>query len=171
MCVGPKDAKVTLVEFSDFECPHCAAARPVLEAFAKQKSQLRFCSLPYPLPGHANALLATQAALFARESGKYWPMHDALFENQLSLSETFIRSLIVKLGLDLKTFDKAVSSRRFIDEIEALKELGRSAGVDATPTLFMNGRKLLIATSGDMLGLTYDDEVEWLAGNRAWPSN
>jgi glutaredoxin len=170
-CQGPKDAKVTLVEFSDFECPYCAAARPVLEAFVKSKPQTRLCMMPFPLQMHPNAMLAGQAALFARDQGKFWAVHDALFDNQLSLSESFIRQLVGKHGLDVKAFEKAVAAGKYVDELNASKEAGRQAGVESTPSVYINGRKHSLPLNADALSLAVDDELEWLAGNHAWPSN
>ncbi len=170
-CLGAKDAKVTLVEFSDFECPHCAAARPILEEYVKTRPQVRLCMMPYPLPQHANAMFAGQAAYFARDAGKFWAMHDALFENQLALSEDFIKKLLVKQGLDLKGFEKAVASKKYVEELEASKEAGKKAGIEATPSIYVNGRKYPLNLNADSLSLAVDDEIDWLTGNSAWPSN
>ncbi|MEW5739974.1 MAG: thioredoxin domain-containing protein [Myxococcota bacterium] len=170
-CQGPKDAKVTLVEFSDFECPFCAAARPVLEQVVKAKSSVRLCWAPFPLQQHPHSTLAGQAALFARDHGKFWQMHDALFDAQLSMSESTIKGLVVKLGLDLKAFEKAAAANKYLDELNASKEAGKLAGVESTPSLYVNGRKFSLGLSGDTLSLTIDDELEWLAGSNAWPSN
>ncbi|MGV3625325.1 MAG: DsbA family protein [Archangium sp.] len=170
-CMGNKDAKITIVEFSDFECPYCAAARPILEEYVKGKSQVRLCMMPFPLPMHANAVIAGQAALFARDNGKFWPVHDALFDNQLSLSEDFIKGLLAKQGLDVKAFQKAVDAKKYVDELEASKDAGRKAGVDSTPSIYVNGRKYTLNLSTESLNLAIDDEQDWLSGNSAWPSN
>ncbi len=170
-CLGPKDAKVTLVEFSDFECPFCAAARPVLEAFVKGRPNVRLCMLPFPLQQHPNSALAGQAVLFARDAGKFWPVHDALFDNQLSLSEGFIKQLLGKQGFDVKAFEKAVAANKYVAELTASKEAGKAAGVESTPALYVNGRKYPLALAADTLGLAVDDELDWLAGNNAWTSN
>jgi protein-disulfide isomerase len=168
MCKGPKDAKVTLVEFADFECPACNAARPIIEAAAKARKDVRVCYQPFPLSGHPNGV---QAALLARETGKFWPMHDALFDNQLSLSESFIKDLVKKHGLDDKAFAKVLSSGKYLDELTASKELGKLAGVDATPSLYVNGRKLTFHPSVEAIVLSVDDELDWTDGKNAWPSN
>jgi len=170
-CLGPKDAKVTLVEFSDFECPFCAAARPLIEELPKTKPNVRVCWSAFPLQQHPNATLAGQAALFARDNGKFWQMHDALFDAQLSMSEATIKGLVTKLGLDLKAFEKAVAANKYVDELNASKEAGRVAGVDSTPSVYVNGRKFALGLSADTLALTIDDELDWLAGNSAWPAN
>lgn len=171
LCTGPKDAKVTLLEYSDFECPYCGAARPIIEGIVKAKSNARLCWSPFPLPGHAHAVIAGQAALFARDGGKFWQMHDALFENQTILSETVIKDLVKKLGLDVAAFTKAVAANKYVDEMNASKDVGHTAGVDATPTIFINGRKMTLNLSTESLGLAIDDEVDWVTGNNAWSSN
>lgn len=170
-CQGSKDAKVTIVEFSDFECPYCAAARPILEEFVKARPQVRLCWMAYPLPMHPNAVTAGQSAMFARDAGKFWQMHDALFDNQLSISEDFIRQLLGKQGLDVKAFDKAVAAKKYLDELEASKEAGKKAGVDSTPSIFINGRKFLLGLNAESLSVAVDDELDWMTGNSAWPSN
>ncbi len=110
-CRGPKDAKVTLVEFSDFECPYCGAARPMLEELQKVRPQVRLCWMPFPLSAHPNAIPAGQAALFARDAGKFWAMHDALFINQMSFTEeASSRSWRASMGLDDKALGKAMGS-------------------------------------------------------------
>ena len=170
-CLGPKDAKVTLIEFSDFECPFCAAARPILEDYVKARPQVRLCWMAYPLPMHPNAVFAGQAALFARDAGKFWQLHDALFDNQLSISEDFIRQLLGKQGLDVKAFDKAVAAKKYVDELEASKDSGKKAGVDSTPSIYVNGRKYTLGLNVESLSLAVDDELDWMTGNSAWPSN
>ncbi|MFZ5441755.1 MAG: DsbA family protein [Myxococcota bacterium] len=170
-CMGPKDAKVTIAEFSDFECPFCAAARPILEEFASKRLNVRLCWMPFPLQQHPNSTIAGQAALFARDGGKFWAVHDALFDNQLSISEDFIKQLVGKTGLDVKAFEKAVAAKKYVDELEASKEAGRKAGVDSTPSIFINGRKYTLGLNTESLSLAVDDELDWLAGNGAWPAN
>lgn len=170
-CVGPSTAKVTFVEFSDFECPSCSAVRPVLESFLKSRPTVRLCWAPFPLPQHANATLAGQAALFARDNGKFWAVHDALFDAQLSMSTETIRHVLQKHGLDLKAFDKALATNRWVDELDASKEAGRAAGVDSTPALYVNGRKHTLGFSPETLAATVDDELDWVAGNHAWLAN
>jgi protein-disulfide isomerase len=170
-CVGPKDAKVTLVEYSDFECPYCNAARPMLDEVLKARPQVRVCYALFPLPGHANATVAGQAALFARDGGKFGAMFDALFDNQLSLSEGFIKALVKKLGLDEKAFERVLAEKRYLDELTASKEAGRAAGVESTPTVFVNGRKVTLNPSVETLLLAIDDESDWLQGRSSWNGN
>jgi protein-disulfide isomerase len=170
-CLGPPDARVTLVEFSDFECPFCASARPLLEAFVRTRPQARLCWAPFPLDVHPNAKLCGQAALFARDAGKFWAVHDALFENQLSISPDFVRQLLARQGLDVKAFEKAIAAGRYLDELSASKEAGKAAAVDATPTVYVNGRKHQLGFAPEGLATSVDDELEWMAGNNGWPAN
>ena len=171
MCKGPKDAKVTAVEFADFECPYCALARPMMAELVKAKPNVRVCYLPFPLSAHPNAIPSGQAALFARDQGKFWQMHDALFENQLTLSEGSIKELAKKLGLDDGALAKAMAAGKYKDELEASKEAGKNAGVDSTPSVYINGRKLTLGISADSLTATVDDELDWVQGSGAWASN
>ncbi len=165
LCQGAKaaDAKVTLVEFSDFQCPFCAIARPMLEATVKSKPQLRVCYAPFPLSVHAQSTVAAQAALFARDNGKFWPMHDALFINQQSLSEESIIKLAVKAGLDGPALQKAIAQKKYLDEIAKFKDAGSKAGLDSTPTMYLNGRKLTLAPTEAVLKLAVEDELDWAA--------
>ena len=171
MCQGAKDAKVTLVEFSDFECPYCAAARPMLELAIKGRKDTRLCFQPFPLQNHPHSIPAAQAALFARDNGKFWQMHDALFDGQLSISEPMIKETAKKLGMDDKALAKAMSSGKYLDELTASKELGKTAGVDSTPSLYLNGRKLTLGISAEAIGAAIDDELEWTDGKNSWASN
>lgn len=171
MCVGATTAKVTLVEFADFECPYCAMARPLLEEYVRAHPAVRLCQMPFPLSGHPHSTISGQAALFARDNGKFWPMYDALFENQLSLSEATIKDLAKKIGLDDKAVGKLFGTEKYVDELNASRDAGKAAGVDSTPSLFVNGRKLTLSLSQESLTLAIDDDLEWQGGNSAWPVN
>ncbi len=170
-CVGPKDARITMVEFSDFECPYCNAARPMIDELIKSRPQVRVCFATFPLAIHPNSTLAGQAALFARDNGKFLTLSAALFDNQTALSESLIRQLVKKVGLDEKAFDKAVSEKKYIDELNASKEAGKVGGVDSTPSVFVNGRKVTLTFSLETLLLAVDDEQDWLSGHSSWNGN
>ena len=87
------------------------------------------------------------------------------------MSEETIKGIIVKAGLDAKAFAKAVADKKYEKELEASKEAGKKAGVDSTPSIYVNGRKYTLGLSAEALNLAVDDELEWLAGNGAWPTN
>jgi protein-disulfide isomerase len=117
LCTGKRDAKVILVEFSDFGCPHCAAARSILEKFAQANAAtLRFCFAPFPL-GNPYSIPAAQAALFARDHRKFWQMHDLLFENQARLNTEQIKGLASKIGLSVSELSKAIDSNKYAEEL------------------------------------------------------
>ncbi|HYX92772.1 MAG TPA: thioredoxin domain-containing protein [Myxococcaceae bacterium] len=168
LCRGKPDAKVTMIEFSDFECPYCAAAAPILEAFVDKQPDVRFCYSAYPLQSHPNAMPAAQAALFARDQGKFWQMHDALFAQQTSLSREKIVEIGARVGLDRAKLQKALESGQYLEEIQASREAGRAAGLEATPTVYVNGRKLLLSLVPEVLRHTVDDEIEWVANGGKW---
>jgi protein-disulfide isomerase len=169
MCHGAKDAKVTYVEFADFECPHCGFVRPVLEELVKKHGdKVRVCFMPYPLEGHPNAMPAAIAALVARDKGKFWEMHDQLFANQLALSVPAIKDMAANLGLNAADVQKAIDSGKYTAEINAYKEAGRNAAVNQTPTIFLNGRQYELARTVDQFDHAADDELEWISNNNAW---
>jgi predicted DsbA family dithiol-disulfide isomerase len=172
LCQGAKDAKITLVEFSDFECPYCGALRPTLEKFAVERAALvRLCYAPFPLPNHPHAQVAWQAALFARDHGKFWAMHDLLFENQTHLSPELIRELAGRIGLSASQLSEALDSSKYADELNAMRSTGTEAGVISTPTLYINGRKLTLSANEKNLKRSVEDELEWAAHNNGWAAD
>ena len=174
MCMGDANAPVTLVEFFDFECPYCGKARPMLEAFArKNPSKLRLCAVPFPLPMHANAVPAGQAVLWARDQGKYWEMHDALFENSQRLSPAVAVELANKLGLKGAELQKALKDGTYAKELEKYKAMGNVANVRGTPAMFFNGRfyDIQMGLTEDVLNHTLEDELEWRANRNAWAAD
>jgi protein-disulfide isomerase len=166
MCKGAKDAKVTVVEFADFECPACGFMRPVLESLVKEHGQkVRVCFAPFPLPSHPNGMPAAVAALAARDRGKFWEMHDLLFANQMALSPGAIKDLGAQVGVPAAEIQKAIDTGKYTQEITGWKELGKSSGVDQTPTLFLNGHPYLLGRGLDPLVHAVDDELEWQASS------
>lgn len=169
---GPATAKVTIIEFSDFQCPFCSRGKKVVdEIVQKYGDKVRIVFRDFPLDFHDKAQKAAEAGHCAGDQGKFWQMHDALFENQLSLSEPMIKELAKKIGLDPDALGKAIASGKYKDELEASKDQGKAAGVDSTPSVYVNGRKLTLNISMDALTATVDDELDWVSGNGAWASN
>ncbi len=140
-------ASVTIVEFADYQCPACKSAQPVVkQILSEYKDRINFVFRNFPLPMHANAEIAALAAEAAGEQGKYWEMHDLLYENQKEWSESnkpmdFLLTYAKKIGLDEAKFKKSVEDKKFGDKIQRDLTDGTTAGVDATPTFFINGRK------------------------------
>ncbi|WP_224366158.1 DsbA family protein [Hyalangium versicolor] len=172
MCMGDANAPVTVAEFSDFECPYCGKARPVLEDFArKNPTKVRFCYLPFPLPMHANAIPAGQAALWARDQGKFWEMHDALFANQANLSVASLPSLATQLGLPGAKLQEVLKGDSYKQELEGFRAQGKAAGITGTPSIFYNGRSFKLPPELDVLTQSLEDELEWRANNNAWAAD
>lgn len=145
---GNPNAAVTLVEYSDFQCPACAAYEPTLRRIvAEHKDALRFVYRHFPLMGHQHADLAARASEAAAQQGKFWEMHGLLFENQSSWSvqknpkDTFI-GYARQLGLDEKKFADMLTADVVEDKVAADLMSGNRARVDATPTFFLNGMRI-----------------------------
>jgi len=168
-CTGKPQASVTLAEFSDFECPHCALTRPILEKFAVDNAaRVRLCWLSFPLTQHPNAMPAAQAALLARDKGKFWTVHDALFDNQRRLSPEVIQEILQGAGVSPAEWKKAQSTPSYREQAETQRAAGIAAGVDSTPTVFVNGRKLDLPLTPEMLRVVIDDELDWQRTQGTW---
>lgn len=139
--VGPENAPVTLVEFSDFQCPFCYKAAENLAAVVKAyPTKVRLVFREYPLDSHSQAASAAAAAIAAHRQGKFWVLHDAMFAHRQDLSKPAITTLAAKLGLDMKRFQADWASRETAAVIAKDIQEGDRAGVDGTPTVFLNGR-------------------------------
>ena len=138
----PKDARVTLVEFSDFQCPYCAAAVAKLYAVLKAyPPDVKLVFKQFPLDTHSQAALAAAAALAAHRQGKFWPLHDAMFANRTHLSRQTILALATATGVDTKRFVQDWDSAAIKQAVAREEKEGEQAGVDSTPTVFVDGRK------------------------------
>ena len=142
---GSKSAPVTLVEFSDFQCPFCAQTTPLIDEVLKAyPKEVRFVYLQFPLEQiHPNALNAAKAAIAARNQGKFWEMHDELFKIAKDLSMPEIRRKAEVVGLDLKKFDADMTAPETEKAVRDELALGRTADVGGTPTLFINGKRVV----------------------------
>lgn len=137
---GYADAACTLVEYGDFQCPSCRLAYPAVRHVQKHFGErLRFVYRHYPLPQHPLAGPAAETAEFAAKHGKFWAMHDALFERQPELSEQLFGNLAERLGLDTKELGEALDEGEFTPRVEADVKSGDASGVMGTPTFFING--------------------------------
>jgi protein-disulfide isomerase len=139
---GANDALVTIVEFSDFQCPYCGRAHPELSrTVAQGEGKVKLVFKHYPLSGHSRALPAALAAEAAGRQGKFWEMADLLFENQSALEDGDLLGYAQQLGLDPERFKADMASDEVRARIEADRAEGAKLGVSATPTLFIGGRK------------------------------
>lgn len=140
--IGPQDAPVTIVEFSDFQCPYCVAAEPEIASLLKAyPHQVRFIFKEFPLEIHSQADLAAAAAIAAHQQGKFWVMHDAMFANHDDLSRKNILLLAKNNGLDLKKFEDDIDSTEVRETVVRDVQDGNRAGVEGTPTIFINGQR------------------------------
>ena len=141
---GAAQAPVTIVEFSDFECPYCRRSVPVLkELLEKYPGKLKLVYRDFPGPNHQQALTAAQAAQCAAEQSRFWEYHDALFTQQVPTTGWDFSALAEDLGLHQSPFEACMKENRYRDEV--LKDLrdGLQLGVTSTPTFFINGRPLV----------------------------
>lgn len=140
---GPADAPVTIVEFTDFQCPFCRrAATPLGQFLAESGTPVRYVFRNFPLDFHEHAELAAEAALAARAQGRFWEMHDLLFANQQDLSRQGLINLASQIHLDMGRFTNDLDSGKYRAEIGADRALGVQADVNGTPAFFINGRRI-----------------------------
>jgi protein-disulfide isomerase len=140
--LGPQDARVTIVEFSDFQCPYCAAAVPQINAILKAyPSQVKLIFKQFPLEIHSQADLAAAAAIAAQKQGKFWPLHDAMFANRDDLSRNNLLLLAKQTGMDMNRFGTDIDSTEVRETVVRDVQDGNRAGVEGTPTIFINGQK------------------------------
>jgi protein-disulfide isomerase len=161
---GSPEAKVTVVEFGDYQCPACAQTHPaikqVVDAYAANPD-FNFVFRHFPLSQHANAVEAAAAAEASGAQGKYWEMHDMLYEHQnewASLGDPTVVFVgyATTLGLDVARFTKEISDKKYADVIAADLSDGNRAGVNATPTIYINGTKV----SGPIMVKSLSDAID-----------
>ena len=138
--LGPASARLTMVEFGDFQCPYCGAVQPtVKQVLATYPNDVALAFVNFPLTMHPYALPAAEAFMAADRQGKAWEMHDQMFANQQALTDADLDGYAQVIGLDLVQFDADRSSPEIADEVAQDKALGISLGVDSTPTFFIAG--------------------------------
>jgi protein-disulfide isomerase len=152
---GPDDAPLTLVEYGDFECPHCGRAYPILKSIKQQLgARLRVVFRHFPLTEtHPHAAHAAETAESAATQGKFWEMHDALFEHQEALDDDALIAYADELGLDATRVARDLESGTYAPRVRANFRSGVRSGVNGTPTFFVNG---------DRWDGPWFDEVEFL---------
>jgi len=139
---GAQNGPITIVEFSDFQCPYCAAAVPQINAVLKAyPTQVKLIFKQYPLEMHSQANLAAAAAIAAQRQGRFWQMHDALFAHHDDLSRETILALASQNGLNMNQFQKDLDSTEVHESVIRDVQDGDHAGVEGTPTLFINGQR------------------------------
>lgn len=159
---GPASTPVTIVEFSDFQCPFCARAVPVLKQVSDTYGdQVRIVYRDFPLDTiHPQARKAAEAARCADEQGKFWEYHDKLFANQQALGVEGLNKYAEELGLDRKAFAACLTSSKVREAVERDVQDGQKAGVRGTPTFFVNGRPFAGVPSFDAIRSVIDEELQ-----------
>jgi len=158
---GPSGAKVTVVAFSDFQCPFCSRAVPVMKQIEDEyKGKVKIAFKQLPLPFHDKAHLAAEAALAANEQGKFWPYHDKLFANQQALDRPNLEKYAEELGLNMTKFKAALDSGKFKDKVDSDAKEGAAVGATGTPTFFINGTKVVGAQPFDQFKTVIDAELK-----------
>jgi protein-disulfide isomerase len=158
---GPAAAPITIVEFSDFQCPFCSRLKPTLDQ-VKQKygDKVRIVFRQYPLPIHNNAPKAAEASLCANDQGKFWEMHDAMFADQQGLAPDALKAKATKIGLKADQFASCLDTGKHADEVKKDIAAGSAAGVNGTPAMFVNGRFISGAVPLDDITKVIDDELK-----------
>lgn len=137
---GNKDAKVVLVEYSDFECPYCGRHHPTMKKiFEKYGDKIAWVYRHFPLSFHPQSTPAALASECASEQGKFWEYMDGLFSNQASLGDVYYNKLASDLGLDAKKFSDCYASQKYKDRVNKDYTQGQTDGVEGTPATFING--------------------------------
>lgn len=162
---GPADARVTLITFSDYQCPYCIRSEKVLaEVLAKYPKDVRLVHRHFPLDQiHPFARPAAEAVMCAEEQGKAWEFHDAIFARDGRLDEQSFAEIGAALGLDAKAFDGCMGDRRHREFVEQDAQAGQAAGVTGTPAYFVNGIPMKGARDLDDLSRVIDGELARLA--------
>jgi protein-disulfide isomerase len=157
---GPENAPVTIVEFSDFQCPFCSRINPTLEQVrAKYGDKVRIVFRQFPLEMHAEAYKAAEASLCANDQGKFWEMHDAMFKNQQQLAVDGLKAQAAQLGLNAESFNSCLDSGKYKAKVAEDLQAGTAAGVSGTPALFINGRFINGAVPLEQISEVIDDEL------------
>ncbi len=158
---GNPDAPVTIVEYSDFQCPFCARFHPTVQQILEDyPDQVRWVYKHFPLDSiHSEARPSAEASECAAEQGKFWEFADGLFENQSRLGSNLYKEIASKIGLNIGQFENCVSSRKYKDKVEADYQEGIKAGVTGTPGSFVNGEKIPGAVPYDYLKTTVEQAL------------
>ncbi|MDF1498339.1 MAG: thioredoxin domain-containing protein [Patescibacteria group bacterium] len=158
---GPKDAKVTIIEFSDFECPFCKKGKENIDEVLKiYGDEVKLVFKHFPLPSHSNAQKAAEASECANEQGKFWEMHDAMFEDQSKLAVSDLKQTAQKIGLVTKEFNNCLDSGKYEGKVKSDMGIGSEYGVGGTPAFFIGEDFLSGAQSPEKFQIIIDKQLE-----------
>jgi len=157
---GNPNAKITLIEFADYECPHCRRFQPVLRQIVDEfHGDVKLYFKHYPLPQHTNARLAAEAAVAAQKQGKFWQFQDKLWDKQDDLTPAEIEKTAKETGLDVAKFREDLASEPVKIRVQKDRADGAAVGLQATPTLYIDGREYTDARDPDSLREWIKDEI------------
>lgn len=164
---GRADAQVMIIEFADYECPYCQQIQPILDRLEREyKEKISLAYKDTPLPMHAHAMKAAEAARCAGEQGKYWEYHDVLFSKK-SLDVPQLKSYAVDLKLDEKMFDQCLDTGKETEKVKAQMAEGAAFNLSGTPSFFINGRFFSGSLTYDEFRAVLDEELAALNGKAA----
>ncbi len=157
---GPENAPVTIVEFSDFQCPFCSKVNEtVAKVMETYPGKVRLVFRHFPLDFHQDAPKAAEASMCANEQGKFWEYHDQLFKNQQALKVDDLKQHAQAVGLDAAKFDQCLTSNKYADLVKKDMQAGKEVGVSGTPAFFINGRQLSGAVPFEEFQKIIDQEL------------
>lgn len=169
--LGSEDAKVVIVEFSDYQCPFCRTfwrnTLPQLKEKYIDTSKVKFVYRDFPLDFHPAAIISAQAAQCAGDQGRYWEFHDKVFEEQdkqgegtIAYTADDIKKWAGEINLDLNEFNECIASEKYNEEVKKDYEDGVKYGVSGTPTIFINGRKIVGAQPFENFSAIIEQELQ-----------
>lgn len=166
--MGPADAPITIVEFTDYQCPYCQAAQQYVDrVMDTYKGQVRLVYQEFPLDFHAQAKPAGRAARCAGEQGKFWEMHLGLLRTPGTFDDSDLKSRALGLGIDAARFGECVASNKYDGVIQKAIDNGRSVGVSGTPTFFLNGRSFSGAQPFEVFERIIEEELSMAPAKNA----
>jgi protein-disulfide isomerase len=158
---GAERAPVTVVVFADFQCPHCRDEAPVLrKAIDQFRGRAKLVYKHFPITGHDRAKAAAIATEAAHEQGKFWEMHDRVFENQTQLTDENIYTWAAEIGLDMAKFKASYTAQKGKAVVEKDKAEGEALGISGTPAVYVNGRSVIPALFGGSITAWIDDALK-----------
>ncbi len=158
---GAAKARITIVEFSDFQCPYCrVAAKNMYEILKMYPNDVRLVFKQFPLDTHSQAALAAQASLAAHAQGKFWALHDKMFANSRAINKANLLIWARELGLDMARFSAELDAGKYKRQVEQDLAEGYAAGVSGTPTFFINGKQFRAQIEPELLKPVLDAELK-----------
>ncbi|MEC9466620.1 MAG: DsbA family protein, partial [Myxococcota bacterium] len=158
---GPQNAPITIVEFADFECPYCSQGHELLRQLRKlYPDKVKVVFRHFPLPQHQNARPAAEASYCAHQQGLFWQYHDLLFDHTNALGPSSLQGYAEKVGLDMNAFNACLASEAPKAAVRADEAAGREFGVDGTPSIYVNGIKLIGLLPLPLIRVIIDHELK-----------